>query len=38
MRNSIKRYIINKVVALLVVLGFSSTVLAQEKIVNPDIS
>ena len=38
MRNSIKRYIINKVVALLVVLGFSSTVLAQEIIVNPDIS
>ena len=38
MRNSIKRYIINKVVTLLVVLGFSSTVLAQEKIVNPDIS
>ena len=38
MRNSIKRYIINKVVTLFVVLGFCSTAMAQEKIVNPDIS
>ena len=38
MRNSIKRYIINKVVTLFVVFGFCSTSMAQEKIVNPDIS
>ena len=38
MRNSIKRYIINKVVTLFVVFGFCSTAMAQEKIVNPDIS
>ncbi|MDY4556130.1 MAG: POTRA domain-containing protein [Prevotella sp.] len=31
-------YIINKVVALLMVLGLCSTSMAQEKIVNPDIS
>ena len=37
MRNSIKRYIINKVVTLFVVFGFCSTAMAQEKIVNPDI-
>ena len=38
MRNSIKRNIINKVVTLFVVFGFCSTAMAQEKIVNPDIS
>ena len=38
MRNSINRYIINKVVTLFVVFGFCSTAMAQEKIVNPDIS
>ena len=38
MRNSIKRYIINTVVTLFVVFGFCSTAMAQEKIVNPDIS
>ena len=38
MRNSIRRYIINKVAALVAVLGFCSTAMAQEKIVNPDIS
>ena len=38
MRNSIKRYIINKVVTLFVVFGFCSTAMAQEKIVNPDIT
>ena len=38
MRNSIKRYFINKVVTLFVVFGFCSTAMAQEKIVNPDIS
>lgn len=38
MRNSIKRYILNKVVTLFVVFGFCSTAMAQEKIVNPDIS
>ena len=38
MRNSIKRYIINKVLTLFVVFGFCSTAMAQEKIVNPDIS
>ena len=38
MRNSIKRYSINKVVTLFVVFGFCSTAMAQEKIVNPDIS
>ena len=38
MRNSIKRYIINRVVTLFVVFGFCSTAMAQEKIVNPDIS
>ena len=38
MKNSVGIYIINKVVALLMVLGLCSTSMAQEKIVNPDIS
>ena len=38
MKNSVGIYIINKVVALLMVLGLCSTAMAQEKIVNPDIS
>ena len=38
MKNSVGIYIIYKVVALLMVLGLCSTAMAQEKIVNPDIS
>ena len=39
MRFSVKSYIINKVMTLLVaIVGCSSTVMAQEKIVNPNIS
>ena len=38
MKNSVGIYIINKVVTLLMVLGLCSTAMAQEKIVNPDIS
>ena len=38
MKNSVGIYIINRVVALLMVLGLCSTSMAQEKIVNPDIS
>ena len=39
MRFSVKSYIINKVMTLLVaVVGCCSTVMAQEKIVNPNIS
>ena len=38
MRNSVRSYIINKVVAIAALLGLCSNVIAQEKIVNPDIS